>query len=86
MPVYLERFLLSASATAWPGWRADLIKVVEASVSMQVPSQNIHFLLENGKMVTPSGRLLSSHDRSVGRKIDEKPAVSRDRLITSFKA
>ena len=86
MPQYSERFLRFASASVWPVWRADVIKLLEENVSTQVVSLIIDLQLTNWKMVTPSGRLQSSRNRAACSKIYCKPAVSRGRLITSIKA
>ena len=48
MPMYLERYLYSASTAASPGLRADLMKLLEANVSTQVESQTGHFWIEKG--------------------------------------
>ena len=63
-----------------------MIQLLEANVSTQVAFQSRHFPLENGKNVTPYGRLPSSRDRTVDSKIYGKPVVSITRLITLLKA
>ena len=53
-------------------------------LSMLIASQTRYFLLENWKMVTPSGHLVFSCNRPVGSIIEWNAAVSRVSFITSF--
>ena len=85
-PSYLRFLRTSAERDADPGSVAVRANAEGEKESTQVQSQMMHFPLEKGNTVMPSGRLPSARSRPSGSRTTLKPADDNARLMMSFKA